>query len=90
MKSFPKQPGDTLDYDIDASEWLTQGDNLTGSVVTVDDQSLTIGNTVLSDDRLKIWLSGGIDLTNYKITAKLNTEDGRTKEIDFQIRVKEL
>jgi len=88
MKSFSKQPSEVLDYDIDASDWLTQGDNVTGASVVISPVSgLALDNTVISDDRVKIWLSGGVDKSNYKVTTIISTEDGRSKEIDFEIRV---
>jgi len=90
MKKFDKQPSEVLDYDIDASEWLTQGDNIIGISVAVDDPGLSVNNTTVSDDRIKIWLSGGSDGVTYKVTTKISTDDGRVKEVDFNVRVKEL
>lgn len=87
MKTFNKQPADVLDYDIDLSDWLTQGDNLNSADVSVDVAGLTVDDKTVSDDRLKIWLSGGTSGSTYKVTANLITEDGRTKQVDFKVRV---
>ena len=87
MKIFEKQPSEILDYDIDATEWLTQGDNVIGAAVTIDNAGLTLDNTTINDDRIKIWLSSGVDGAVYKVTALISTEDGRAKEVDFGMRV---
>lgn len=90
MKKFDKQPSEVLDYDIDASEWLPSGDNVIGASVTVDNATLVVDKTTINDDRIKIWLSSGTDGITYKVTTKINTEDGRTKEVDFSVKVKDI
>lgn len=90
MKKFNKQPADVLDYDIDASEWLTAGDNVISAAVTITPAgAMTNSNKTVSDDRIKIWLSGGDDGVTYKVTTIITTEDARTKEVDFEVKVKD-
>jgi hypothetical protein len=38
---------------------------------------------------VKVWLEGGVDGTTYKVTVIIETEGGRVKEYDFNIRVRE-
>lgn len=38
----------------------------------------------------KVWLSKGIDGTVYQLTATFTTEGGRTKEVDFRMKIKEI
>ena len=88
MKRFKKQPSDILDYDIDLSEWLSSGDNVIAADVTVP-SGLTLDHKTVTDDRVKIWLADGVDGTTYKVTTRITTEDGRNKEVDFEIKVRD-
>jgi hypothetical protein len=88
VHTFTKQPADNLDYDIDLSEWLTEGDTVTGAVATAD-AGITLGLTQFTDTKVKQWVSGGTHGVKYKITVNITTALGREKQHDFQIRVKE-
>lgn len=83
-----KQPADVLDYDIDFERWLTDGDALSSAVAVVDDDGLTIDDVTVIGTVVKVWVSGGEDGATYKITATATTNDGRVKEEDFRIRVR--
>lgn len=96
---FIKQPAETLDYDIDFSEFLNDGDTLTSTgnpavpmplSVTVAPTGLTIGGTyVLNGTTIKQWLSGGTDGTKYKVTLTATSNAGRVKQVEFYVRVKD-
>lgn len=101
MNVYEKQPGDTLDYDADFTNWLPEGDIITSATATVTsvnqaaiddpDNSLVVIAYAVSDDgrMVKVWVEKGVDGGTYKITATAATEGGRIKETDFRIRVKE-
>lgn len=96
---FYKQPAETLDYDIDFSEFLSDGDTLvaTGNPpvpspldVTVSPSGLTLGPTfVIDQKKIKQWVSGGTDGISYKITLTATSNGGRVKQVEFVIRVKD-
>lgn len=96
---FYKQPAETLDFDIDFSEFLSDGDSLvtTGNPpvpsplsVVVDQDGLTLGPTyVLAGNTIKQWLSGGTDGVKYKITLTATSNAGRVKQVEFVVRVKD-
>lgn len=96
---FIKQPAEILDYDIDFSEFLADGDTLisTGNPavpsplnVVVTPPGLTLGPTfVLSGVTLKQWLSGGTDGVKYKVTVTATSNAGRVKQVEFVVRVKD-
>lgn len=105
MKTFEKQPADVLPYDIDFTEWFEQIpkdeiDTATCTVVSATDGTpggLSIGAIVKVSEtpsgpakRVKVWTSGGADGVTYKLTLLMMSKDGRTKEVDFKIKVKEL
>lgn len=93
MNLFQKQPGDQLDYDLDFSDWLPDSDAITGvtAVSSVPDELEIVSASVAPDSRqVKIWVAGGLDSSTYKVTATVSTFEGRIKELEFKIRVKEL
>ena len=85
-----KQPVEIQDYDIDYSQWLTTGDNVQSATVTVDPAGLTIGGVMINDPRVKVWLSGGTNGVTYKVTVTATTADGRVKQDEFKLKVKEV
>lgn len=86
---FYKQPADFDDCDVDATDYLFAiGDTLVACEVDVEPGITIEANTVVGST-VKIWLSGGVDGRRYKVTARLITAGGRTKEVELVIRVKE-
>lgn len=83
-----KQPGDTLDYDIDFSEWLVDGDRLMAATAEVPD-GLSVGDVEVIPPLVKIWLSGGLDGVSYPVKVTVTTTEGRIKTETFQLRVAE-
>lgn len=84
-----KQPSEKEDYDIDYREWLTEGDNVLDANVSVSPSGLTVESVYILDPRVKIWLSGGDSGVTYKVTVVVNTADGRIKEVEFKVKVKD-
>lgn len=100
LGKFKKQPAETLDYDIDFSEFFTDGDVIVSAGdppvpspldVTVAPAGLTIGPTfVLGGTTIKQWLSGGTNNTTYKVTITVTSNGGRVKQVEFQVKVKDI
>lgn len=89
LGSFTKQPVEVVDYDLDYTDWLTAGDNVASAVVTVDINTLTIDMVLINDPRVKIWVSGGTDKITYKLTVTTTTDEGRVKQDEFRIKIKD-
>jgi hypothetical protein len=90
MNLFQKQPADQLDYDLEFSDWLTSGDTINGATAVSDvPTELIIQSVSVSGQIVKVWISGGVTGSTYKVTATVTTAQGRIKELDFKIRVKE-
>ena len=90
LGNFNKQPVEIIDYDIDYSEWLTPGDNVQAASVEVVPVGLTVESTFINDPRVKIWVSGGTTGTTYKLTVTMTSDDGRIKQDEFRLKVKDL
>lgn len=90
LGNFNKQPVEVVDYDIDYSEWLTAGDNVESAAVDVQPLGLNVDSVFVNDPRIKIWLSGGSNGTSYKLTVTITTADGRVKQDEFKVKVKDI
>lgn len=91
MNLFQKQPVDQLDYDLDFSDWLTDTDTITGVIaVSSNPDELEVLSVSLIGAFVKIWVSGGLNGETYKVTSTITTSEGRIKELEFKIRVREL
>lgn len=99
LAKFVKQPAEVLDYDIDFSEFLTEGDTIAstgdpptpiGGSVVCSPAGLIIGSTfVIQGTTIKQWLSGGVDGQKYKVTITMTSNAGRVKQVEFVVRVKD-
>ncbi len=96
MITFLKQIGDNLDYDIDFSDFLSDGDTVASATAAYTpetdaaDTTLTLGATSVDSvtNLVKQWLSGGTDGNSYKVTVTTTTTAGRVKETDFRIKIR--
>ena len=92
-----KQPADFLDYDIDFSEWLIGTDAIStiDAQVTRDDGAVLTGADleakyiINNNPRVKVWLINGIDHENYKVELTITTDDGRIKQVELRVRVRD-
>lgn len=86
ITAFEKRPDDVLDYDIDFSRWL-DGDTLVNVAATATGTAI-IDSSSVDAVAAKIWISGGDAGTDTTITAQVETLSGRTKEIQFRMKVR--
>lgn len=104
MAVFEKQPGDVLDYDVDLTEWFKgiPGDDIESVEVSITAASESIPTLVAGPSphpvcvllganpkRFKIWLGGGQEFMDYKVTCRVLTEQDRVKEVEFKIKVRD-
>ena len=91
-----KQPIDKLDYDIwyahdpnGAEPWLTDSDHISSVTVTVSAPELKVAHIVFAD-RIKLWVSEGVDGMTYKISITITTSGGRIKQDEIRFRIKDI
>lgn len=87
MKTFRKQPRDHLDYDIDLSNWLEDGDEVENVEIEAP-EGIVLEQVSILQTRVKFWVSGGKTGQSYKFSPLIFTES-RAKEVDFMIVVVE-
>lgn len=104
MSVFTKQPGDVLDYDVDMAGWFSDlgGDDIQSVQASVSSDVETVPALVIGPlphppvvligeqpTRFKVWVGGGTNFTDYKITCLVLTEQDRAKEVEFIIKVRD-
>lgn len=85
----PKDPNAVIDYWIDWSKWLRDGDTILVSEWEVPD-GIEVDSETNSTTLTTIWLSGGIAGQSYSLTNRITTSQGRTQDKTITIIVKEL
>ena len=90
MDSFYKQPTERLDYDIDFTDWLPNGDAIITTVASSNPTGLTIVITDADTIIPKLWVSGGVNKKTYVVSTLVATNQGRTKEVNFKLKIKDV
>ena len=91
-----KHPLEIDDWDVDYADWMPSGDGvdfITTSVRVLsgpDTTPLVVDKTQATAKTVKVWLSGGADGAKYRVQVTCNTMNGRVKEAEFDIAVKEI
>ena len=89
MDIFEKPASALLDYDIDLSRWLPDGDTVVSAVPTIEpieSMVAAVGVNILPDS-LKVWVADGIKGKTAKVSVFVVTEQGRKDPFEFLIRV---
>lgn len=98
MRSYPKQPSEQKDVDVDFSPWLPATDTITTMVAesvqiagVTDSNPLAIASVQYQGITGKVWLKQdtGADGCDYRVTATVSTAGGRVLEQEFRVRVKD-
>lgn len=90
LGTVEKQPGEVESYTLDYSDDLDAGDNVqSATLLSVSPTGLIVDQVFVFDPRVRFFASGGVDKTNYKVTFKITTADGRELEDEVTIKVKE-
>lgn len=84
-----KRPEDRLDYDVDFSRWLTQGDVISGVTVSISGGTAVLDGHDFTTTVVKVWVNGGTEGETVHVTVEATTLQGRQKEICFRIRIRE-
>lgn len=96
LAKYEKQPLEVKDYDVDYTPWLTTITDTLASLATsvvcltdATDETLEVDSTTFSDDTVKVWISGGTDGEQYKLTLRVTTTGGRVDESELIFRVRD-
>ena len=87
-QEYCKNPGETLDYTIDWSEWLTGAETISTSTWAVD-TGITTSSPTNSTTITTVWLSGGTLNNIYTVKNTIATSAARTAVRTFYVKVTE-
>lgn len=95
LGKYDKQPAEVLDYDIDFTQWLPTTDSIVSAAASLEGTSdglLVLGATNVfgNGKKVKQWVSGGTSGQTYQVQIRITTGDGRVKEAEFKVKVKEV
>jgi hypothetical protein len=85
---FMKDPDAVLDYKIDWSHWLPEGDTIAASSWDAE-SGLVVDSNTFDDTSTTVWLSGGTTGADYAVTNHITTTDGREDDRTITIVMKE-
>lgn len=88
VQDFVKTPASKLDYTIDWSEWLPDGDSVIDSEWDIPEGLSVINQLLLDGSRCVVWLEGGRPDHNYLLTNTIVTQAGRREAFTQKLRVR--
>lgn len=86
VASFVKDPDSVLDYGLDWSSWLADGEIISTSSWTAE-SGITVDSDSKDSSSTTVWLSGGTDGESYLVTNTITTSGFRTVERSIRIMV---
>ena len=86
IKVWVKDPSSVLDWHFDWLDWLETGETIIASTMTAD-SGLTIAADSHTDTNTTSWLAGGTSGSQYTVTNRITTNQGRIDDRSITIRV---
>jgi hypothetical protein len=84
-----KDPNATLDYAIDWSDEISDGDSLSSATWTSTPTGLTLTPLAIQGDEAPVVISGGTDGTMYSLQCRYVTASGYTDDRTVQLEVRQ-
>jgi hypothetical protein len=85
-----QQPSDIYDYDVDFSSWFPPGDTIIVATVVASPTMPVDPSTAINGQTVKVWVyDGGTSGLTYTLTLLAITSDGRQKEVELRVKIKE-
>ncbi|EBQ8762742.1 hypothetical protein BKM35_22165 [Salmonella enterica] len=89
IATFDKHPDDQLDYDVDFSRWMPDGDLLTSAEAITQSGTVEVLSVQIIDSLIvKIWLAGGKTGESSVIAVRAGSQGGRVKDVEFGLRIR--
>lgn len=90
LGSVTQQPAELQSYTVSYSDALHEGDTIDSVETLVEPEGLTIDRAVSLTDSVRLWLTGGLSPTRYKVTIRATTAEGRIYEDELYVMVREV
>ncbi|MFN3473582.1 MAG: hypothetical protein ACK4ZW_06000 [Blastomonas sp.] len=84
-----KDPEATLNYQMDWSGYLAEGETITAQAVTCEDDDITISSVTHASGIVRWRVAGGTSGSSYLITVQITTSAGQTDQRTVQLPVRD-
>jgi len=84
--AMTKDPQARLDFAVDWSAWLPEGDTITSSLWLVPDD-LATDTPSIDGSTTVVWISGGVAGRTYQVINRVTTDEGRVDDRTLRITV---
>lgn len=88
LKTFVKDPNETLDYLVDWTEYLGS-DDIATSTWSTSQENVDVVSSTNTAKTTTGWVSGGADGDKVYVSNRIVTVGGRTVERSFTLRIKD-
>lgn len=85
-----KQPAEVLDYKFDFREFLQGVNDVADTFAVEATDGVTVESSSMERGVVSAFVSGGVSGRTYKLSATLTTVGGRVRQLDIQLKVKEI
>lgn len=86
MSAFLHDPEAVLDYTVDWTAWLAEGETIATATATVTD-GITLDASTSDDTTTTAWISGGTSGNLERVTFHVITTDDRQDDRTITLRV---
>lgn len=90
LARFSQQSTETIDYDIDYTDWFAERTDTAASYTATAATGITLVTSSRSGNVVKVVLTGGTHGATYKITVRMTTSTSVVKEADFTVKIKDV
>lgn len=87
--SFTKDPNSRLDYSRDWTKWLADSLDTIVTSTWIVPEGLDGTDESHTDSTATIWLAGGTEGSQYKVTNRIVTAGGRTDDRTFTVTIRQ-
>lgn len=95
LEFYCKDSGETLDYTVDFSRFLSGREFITATSAVITAPTVTDPDLTLQTHRIEfnatqvaVWLMSGEDAVQYTVTISIETSQGRKRDASFFIQTK--
>ncbi|GHF18184.1 hypothetical protein GCM10017044_10870 [Kordiimonas sediminis] len=92
MGVYLKDPSATLDYSVDWADTLLAGETIVSaqwSVTPNGAEDLQLGQEYINGSVYSVFVAGGYPGAQYRLSCRVSTDQGRTMERSFCLRIGE-
>lgn len=88
LTEYTKDPGATLDYKVDWTDWLGDSETISSATVTVP-AGITLDTQTNTTTAQTAWLSGGTAGVSYDVVYQVTTNQSRTDQRTIRVNVED-